>query len=57
MVHCAETLDQTCRDVEYGSLAAAERARASRPELAAVHSAAVEAATQRYASEAAARTR
>ena len=35
--------------------AAADRARASRPELAAIHSAAVEAATQRYAAETAAR--
>lgn len=35
--------------------AAADRARAARPELAAIHSAAVEAATQRCAAEAAAR--
>ena len=37
--------------------AAADRARAARPELAAIHSAAVEAATQRYAAETAARSR
>ena len=37
--------------------AAADRARASRPELAAIHSAAVEAATQRYAAEAVAGVR
>ena len=36
--------------------AAADRARASRPELAEIHSKAVEAATQRYQAEAAART-
>ena len=35
--------------------AAADRARAARPELAAIHSQAVEAATQRYAAETAAR--
>ena len=35
--------------------AAADRARAARPELAAIHSAAVEAATQRFAAETAAR--
>ena len=36
---------------------AADRARAARPELAVIHSAAVEAATQRYATEATARQR
>jgi limonene 1,2-monooxygenase len=34
---------------------AADRARAARPELADIHSKAVEAATQRYAAEVAAR--
>jgi limonene 1,2-monooxygenase len=38
------------------TLAAAARARAARPELVAIHSQAVEAATQRYQAEAAART-
>ena len=37
--------------------AAADRARAARPELAAIHSQAVEAATQRFAAETAARAR
>ena len=42
---------------QMSTLAAAERARAARPELAAIHSQAMEAATQRYAAEAAARAR
>ena len=42
---------------QMSTLAAAERARAARPELAAIHSQAVEAATQRYAAETAARAR
>ncbi|MDH4392023.1 MAG: LLM class flavin-dependent oxidoreductase [Aquabacterium sp.] len=40
---------------QMSTLAAAERARAARPALAAIHSQAVEAATQRYAAETAAR--
>ncbi|MBL8304763.1 MAG: LLM class flavin-dependent oxidoreductase, partial [Ideonella sp.] len=39
------------------TLAAADRARAARPELAAIHSKAVEAATERYQAEAAARAK
>jgi limonene 1,2-monooxygenase len=42
---------------QMSTAAAAQRARAARPELAAVHSAAVEAATKRYQDEAAARAR
>jgi limonene 1,2-monooxygenase len=42
---------------QQSTLGAAERARAARPELAAIHSAAVEAATKRYQDEAAARVR
>ena len=40
---------------QMSTLGAADRARAARPELAVIHSAAVEAATQRYAAETAAR--
>jgi limonene 1,2-monooxygenase len=42
---------------QQATLASAARARAARPELAAVHSKAVEDATARYQAEAAARTR
>ena len=42
---------------QMATLDAAARARAARPELAAVHSKAVEDATKRYADEAASRSR